>query len=40
VAPKFFTAYCAMNDFLFAKDVQVKLLHPSTDTKMYILIVH
>jgi hypothetical protein len=38
VAPKLFTAYCAMNDLLFAKDVQAKLLHASTHTKTYILL--
>ena len=38
VAPKLFTAYCAMNYFLlFAKDMQAKLLHASTHTKTYML---
>lgn len=40
VAPKLFTAYCAMNDLLFAEDVQVKLLHTLTYTKMYMQIAY
>jgi hypothetical protein len=39
VAAKLYAAYCAMNNLLFAKDVQAKLLDVLTDTKMYIPII-
>ena len=38
VTPKLFAAYSAMNDLSFSKDVQVKLIHVSAHTKMYILL--
>jgi hypothetical protein len=38
VTAKFFSAYSAMNDLLFSKDVQAKSVHALTHTKMYILL--
>jgi hypothetical protein len=38
VTPKLLAAYSAMSDLFFSKDVQVKLIDISADTKMYILL--
>jgi hypothetical protein len=38
VTPKLFAAYSAIKDLSFSKDVQVKLIHVSAHTKMYILL--
>jgi hypothetical protein len=38
VTPKLFTAYSAINDLFFSKEMQVKLLDTSAHTKMYILL--
>jgi hypothetical protein len=38
VTAKLFAAYSAMNDLLFAEDVQAELLHALTHTKMYMLM--
>ena len=39
VTAKLFAAYNAMNDLLFAEDVQAELLHALTHTKMYMLMI-
>jgi hypothetical protein len=39
VTAKLFAAYSAMNNLLFAEDVQAELLHDLTHTKMYILMI-
>ena len=39
VTAKLFAAYSAMNDLLFAEDVQAELLHALTRTKMYMLMI-
>ena len=38
VTAKLFTAYGAMDDLLFSKDVQAKSLHTSSHTKTYVLL--
>jgi hypothetical protein len=35
MTPKLFAAYSAINDLLFSKEMQAKLLNTSRHTKMY-----